>query len=113
MPGPEVAVIARATRPSRAQNHADGGQFIFRLHDGEGRLAVLLHAVLLHVVDQVFDRRSGRRDGVQATTVTPANSAPSAAAELPSIRILPSLAFIGSTERYRVLPLVSVAAAYS
>ena len=30
---------ARA-RPACAQHHADGGEFVFRLHDGEGRFAV-------------------------------------------------------------------------
>ena len=49
--------------------------------------------------------------GYQATTVTPANIAPSAAAELPSIMILPSVAFIGSTTNGSCL--VSVALAYS
>ena len=35
---------ARA-RPSRAQRHADGGEFVFRLNDSEGRLAVGVDAV--------------------------------------------------------------------
>ena len=36
---------ARA-RPACAQHHADRGQLVFRLHHGEGRLAVRLDAVL-------------------------------------------------------------------
>ena len=35
--------------------------------------------------------------GYQVTTVTPANMAPNAAAELPSMMILPAVAFMGST----------------
>ena len=41
---------ARA-RPSRADHHADRGQFVFRLHDGESRFAVGADAEALHVVD--------------------------------------------------------------
>ena len=55
---------AARARPACADDHADGGQFIFRLHDGEGRFAVGADAVFLHVVDHRFDQRRRRRDRI-------------------------------------------------
>src|SRR5215469_1085191 len=44
-------------RPSRANDHADCREFVFRLHDGEGGFAVGSDAVFLHVVDKRFGQR--------------------------------------------------------
>ncbi len=50
--------------PAGAQNHADGGEFILGLHDGESGFAVRPDAVFLHVIDEGFDERGGRRNRV-------------------------------------------------
>jgi hypothetical protein len=55
---------AARARPASADDHADGGQFIFGLHDGERRFAVGADAVLLHVLDHRLDQRRRRRDGI-------------------------------------------------
>ena len=48
---------ARA-RPTRAQHHADRGQFVFGLHDRVSRLAgFLVDAEALQITDQRFDQR--------------------------------------------------------
>ncbi len=54
---------ARA-RPACAKHHADGGQFVFRLHDGEGRLAFRRDAELLQQVGGGFNQRCRRRDRI-------------------------------------------------
>ena len=55
---------ARA-RPAGAERHADGGQFVFRLHDGVGGLAGFrIDAEALHVADQRFHQRRRGRDGI-------------------------------------------------
>ena len=50
--------------PAGAEDHADRGQLILRLHNGEGRLAVLFNPVFPQVLDQILDHRRGRRDGI-------------------------------------------------
>ena len=52
------------SRPSCAQNHADGGEFVFCLHDGEGRFAIRPDAVLLHVINQRLHQRRRRRNRI-------------------------------------------------
>ena len=51
-------------RPACANHHADGRQFVFRLHDREGRLAIRTDAMLLHVVDQRLNQRRRRRNRI-------------------------------------------------
>src|SRR2546421_12787938 len=41
------------TRPSGAKDHTGGGQFIFRLHHGEGGLAVGANPVLLQIINKL------------------------------------------------------------
>ena len=43
--------------PSRAQHHADRGQFVFGLHDGERGFAVGANAEALHVFDHALGQR--------------------------------------------------------
>ena len=52
------------TRPAGAQHHADRSEFVFCLHDGEAGFAIRFHAVLLHEVDEAFDHRGRRRNGI-------------------------------------------------
>ena len=53
---------AARARPAGADDHADRGQFVFGLHDGEGRFAVGTDAVFLHVLDHRLHERRRRRD---------------------------------------------------
>jgi hypothetical protein len=51
--------------PSSAEGHADGSQFVFGLHYGEGGAAgFLVDAEALQIADQGFDERGRRRDGI-------------------------------------------------
>src|SRR6202044_3440333 len=52
------------TCPSCAENHADGGELVLRLDNGETGFAIFLYAVGLHVFDEVFDNAGRRRDRV-------------------------------------------------
>ena len=53
------------TGPARADHHAERGDLVLGLDDGEGRLAGrLVDAVLLHVADERFAQRRGRRDRI-------------------------------------------------
>src|SRR6187200_3395974 len=97
MPGPDVEVIDRApaqlapiTMPSAA------------ISSSACTIAKVAFPVALSMryffMYSINDSQS-EDDGVigyQATTVTPAIMQPMAAAELPSIRILPAVSFIGS-----------------
>src|SRR6516225_10172218 len=97
MPGPAVAVIDRApaqlapiTIPSDA------------ISSSAWTMAYVAFPVCLSIryffMYPISDSQS-EDDGVigyQATTVTPAIMQPIAAAELPSMRILPAVSFIGS-----------------
>src|SRR5918912_2829213 len=99
MPGPAVAVIARApaqlapmTMPSDA------------ISSSACTMANVAFPVSLSTryffMYEMSDSHSDE-DGVigyHATTVTPAIMQPTAAAALPSIRILPSASFIGSSQ---------------
>ncbi len=46
--------------PAGAEDHANRGEFVFRLDDGETGFAVGLDAVLLEVIDELLDDRRGR-----------------------------------------------------
>ncbi len=50
--------------PASAQHHADGGKFVFRLHDTESRFAIRTDAMLFHVLDQILNQRRRRSDGI-------------------------------------------------
>src|SRR5215469_8611689 len=64
MPGPDVAVKARAL-PAGADHHADGGDLVFRLDDGELVLLRLrINAQVLAMRAEGFGKRGGRRDRV-------------------------------------------------
>ena len=52
------------SRPSRAQNHADGGEFVFGLHDGKSRFAISTNSVFLHVINEGLHQRRGRRNRI-------------------------------------------------
>ena len=51
-------------RPNRADGHADRGQLVLGLHDGEGLLAIGLDAVLLEELLGVFREAAGRGDRI-------------------------------------------------
>src|SRR6059058_1878569 len=97
MPGPAVAVIDRApaqlapmTMPSEA------------ISSSACTIANVAFPVVLSIrycfIYAMSDSQSEDEGviGYQATTVTPAIMQPIAAAELPSMRILPAVLFIGS-----------------
>ena len=54
--------MERAPAQPAPRTHADGGELVFCLHDGEGGFAVCLDAVALRVVDEALDDRGRRRD---------------------------------------------------
>src|ERR1700748_1143804 len=95
MPGPEVAVIERApaqpapsTMPTAASSSSAWTMAKLALPSGSTRY-FFMYSMRLSTTDE---------EGVigyQVTTVTPANMAPRAAAELPSMMILPSVACMG------------------
>src|ERR1035437_9115184 len=97
MPGPEDAVIERApahpapsTMPIAANSSSACTIAKLALPSGSTRY-VFSKSIRFSITED---------DGVigyQPTTVTPANIAPIAAAALPSMMILPAVAFIGST----------------
>jgi hypothetical protein len=97
MPGPLVAVMARApahpapiTMPSAASSSS--ACTMAKVARPSGPMRCLRQAAMSDSVSE--------EDGVmgyQATTVAPANMAPRAAAELPSMTIFPRLASIRST----------------
>src|SRR6516162_8872816 len=45
------------SHPSSPQNHANRGQLILGLYDGESCFAVSTDSVFLHVIDEGFDKR--------------------------------------------------------
>ena len=77
-------------RPAGADDHADRGNLVFRLDDGKCRLAGG-PGRSRYFFKYLISVSGSEEDGVigyHATTVTPAIMQPSAAAALPSIRIM-------------------------
>ncbi len=64
MPGPDGGESARAV-PGRAQHHADGGEFVFRLDDGvAGFLVSAVGPVARAIACERFGERGRRRDRI-------------------------------------------------
>src|SRR5215210_8638843 len=97
MPGPAVAVIDRApaqlapiTMPSEAISSS-----AWTIANVALPVALSIRYFFMYVISDSQSEEDGVI-GYHATTVTPASMQPIAAAELPSIRILPAVSFIGS-----------------
>src|SRR5919198_5119757 len=97
IPGPAVAVIARApaqlapiTIPSDAISSS-----ACTIANVALPVAVSIRYFFMYEISDSHSDDEGVM-GYQATTVTPAIMQPIAAAALPSIRILPAVSFIGS-----------------
>ncbi len=60
-PGPGSRRHGTRPSPARAQNHADRGQFVFRLHNGKCGFTVGTDSVVFQVISELLDQRCGRR----------------------------------------------------
>src|SRR6476659_1391960 len=99
MPGPAVAVIARA--PAQAAPMTIPSDAISSSACTIANVALPVALSILYFFMYVMSDSQSDEDGVigyQATTVTPAIMQPTAAAALPSMRILPAVLFIGSMQ---------------
>ncbi len=104
MPGPEVAVMARAPAqlaPSTIPMEASSSSACTT-----AKVALPVSLSTRYRRRYPISDSTSDDDGVigyQLTTVTPANRQPSAVAALPSITIFPAVAFIRSTRQRSVL----------
>ncbi len=61
--------------PARAEHHAYGGQFVFRLHDSKRCFAVRADTEALHVINQLLNQGRRRRDRIPGDNADPGKHA--------------------------------------
>src|SRR2546430_15296717 len=99
MPGPAVAVIARAPAPLAPMTIPSDAisSSAWTIANVALPVSLSMRYFFMYPISDSHKDEDGVI-GYQATTVTPASMQPIAAAALPSIRILPAVLFIGSMQ---------------